>query len=58
MVEADERLSLPGLAAGTYDLRVTDKGGRRCLFHNVVIRADGPYAFSISEAQMKSCSPP
>ncbi len=54
-VDPDERLSLPGFVAGTYDVRVSDKGGRRCLFHNVSVRADAPYAFSIAENQMKAC---
>jgi hypothetical protein len=55
-VDPDERLSLPGFAPGTYDVRIVDKGGRQCLFHNVAVRADGPYAFSIAEDQMKGCT--
>lgn len=54
-VDPDERLSLPGVAAGTYNVRVVDKGGRRCLFHKIVLQAGKPYAFSIAEAQMKGC---
>ncbi len=55
-VDADERLNLPDLAPGTYDVRVVDKAGRHCLFHNVAVKGDGPYAFSIAEDQRKGCT--
>jgi hypothetical protein len=57
-VDADERLSFHGIAAGTYDVRVVDSNKRSCLFHHVQIKAQGPYAFSVSEDQMKACSAP
>jgi len=54
-VDPDERLNLPGVVPGTYNVRVLDKGGRRCLFHKIDVQAGKPYAFSISESQMKGC---
>jgi hypothetical protein len=57
-VDPDERLSLPGFVAGTYNVRLLDKSGRACLLRNIVVRSEGPYAFSIAEEQMKSCASP
>ena len=54
-VDADERLSLPGIAAGTYDVRVVDSAKRSCTFANVAVKPTGAYAFSVSEQQMKAC---
>ena len=54
-VDPDERLSLRGVNDGTYNVRVVDKDGRRCLFHKIAVQAGKPYAFSIGEAQMKGC---
>jgi hypothetical protein len=48
-VDPDERLSLGGTESGTYDVRVVDEDKRKCLFSSVALRAQGPYAFSVSE---------
>jgi hypothetical protein len=56
-VDPDERLNLAGIGGGVYDVRVTDSHNRTCVFHAVTVKAAGPYAFSISEQQMKTCSP-
>ena len=55
-VDPDERLSLVEVEGGTYDVRVVDSGKRMCLFHAVTLKSQGPYAFSISEQQMKTCT--
>ena len=55
-VDPDERLSLVGVEGGTYDVRVVDSGKRTCLFHAVTLKSQGPYAFSISEQEMKTCT--
>ena len=54
-VDPDERLAMTGVAGGLYDVRVVDKDGRQCMFHGVTVRPNGPYAFSVSEDQMKGC---
>jgi hypothetical protein len=54
-VDPDERLRLSGVTAGRYDVRLTDTHGRTCLLRNVEVRGDRPYAFTISEDQMKRC---
>ena len=55
-VEADERLNLPGVSPGTFDVRVVDAERRMCTLKGVTLKADGAYAFSISESEMKGCS--
>jgi hypothetical protein len=54
-IENDERLPLKGVTAGTYDVRIKDKGGRVCLVKNVDVKEGGPYAFSIEADQIKDC---
>lgn len=55
-VDPDERLKLTGVGAGRYDVRVTDEHGRTCMARNVELRDDRPYAFSLSEAELKECT--
>lgn len=55
-VTSDERLDLKGLSAGHYDVKVTDANGRTCIVKDVAVLAGKPYAFSISEADLKDCS--
>jgi len=55
VVDPDERLTLAGISAGVYDVRVRDADKRACVFHDVALKAGGPYAFSLSEDQMKHC---
>jgi hypothetical protein len=54
-VAADERLKLPDLKPGQYDVRLVDKAGRSCVVRNVTVSADGAYAFSIGDAELKAC---
>lgn len=54
-VEADERLTLKGVAPGRYDVRFKDKSGRVCIVRNVELRSGKPYAFSISENELTGC---
>jgi hypothetical protein len=54
-VDPDERLSLPGITGGSYEVRVVDKRGRKCLFHDLRLSGAGHYAFALSEEQMASC---
>jgi hypothetical protein len=56
-VEADERISLKGIPAGRYDVRIGDVKGRKCLIKDVAVKGTGKYAFSIAEKQMKGCTP-
>jgi hypothetical protein len=55
-VALDERLELKGLTAGRYDVKVTDVNGRTCIVKDVMLQAKKPYAFSLSEADLKDCT--
>ena len=54
-VDADERLTLKGIEPGRYDVKLTDKTGRKCLVRNVEVKGGRPYAFSIEESDLKDC---
>jgi len=54
-VTSDERLALEGLIAGRYDVKVTDTNGRTCIVKDVTLQAGKPYAFSLSDADLKDC---
>jgi hypothetical protein len=52
----DEGLNLKGIAPGRYDVKLVDKTGRVCMVRDVeVVNGGRPYAFSISEADIKDC---
>jgi hypothetical protein len=55
-VTSDERLDLKGIAAGHYDVKVTDANGRTCVVKDIALLAGKPYAFSLSEADLKDCT--
>ncbi|MBV9654625.1 MAG: hypothetical protein JOZ42_08690 [Acetobacteraceae bacterium] len=55
-VDADERLPLTGVDAGRYDVRLGDRT-RSCVVRNVELSAGKPYAFSLSDADLKDCQP-
>jgi hypothetical protein len=52
-VDPDERLKIVGVEPGHYDVRLTDKAGRTCRVDNVEVKGSGPYAFSISDKDLK-----
>jgi hypothetical protein len=54
-VAADERLKMPDLQPGQYDVRLVDKAGHSCVVKNVTVSAAGRYAFAIGDAELKSC---
>jgi hypothetical protein len=54
-VDADEGLNLKGVGPGRYDVKIADKTGRACVVSGVDVQAGRPYAFSISEADLKDC---
>jgi hypothetical protein len=54
-VAADERLKLPDLKPGQYDVRLVDKAGRSCIVKNVTVSAGGRYAFSIGDGELTAC---
>ena len=54
-VDADERLTLKGIEAGRYDVKLTDKTGRKCIVRDVEVKGGRPYAFSIEESDLKDC---
>ena len=53
-VDHDERLRITGITSGRYDVKFTDKVGRRCTVRNVEVQ-DGA-VFSIEEKQLTDCS--
>lgn len=54
-VSSDERLKLSDVTPGRYDVRIKDKKGRTCVLRNVELKGGEPYAFSVSEQEMKAC---
>jgi hypothetical protein len=55
-VESDERLTLTGVTAGQYTVKLTDTSGRTCVVNDVMLKAGTAYAFSLSDADLKDCS--
>ena len=55
-VDPDERLTIKGIDPGHYDVKLADKAGRVCTVPNVEVKAKGPYAFSISDKDLKNCA--
>ena len=54
-VDNDERLKVEGVAAGSYDARLTFKGGRVCFARGIGVE-DGK-VFSVEADQLKDCAP-
>jgi hypothetical protein len=52
-VEHDERLRITGVTPGSYDVRLEDDTGRRCIMRNIAVQADA--IFSIEERQLTDC---
>jgi hypothetical protein len=55
-VEVDERLDLKNIAAGSYDVKLTDEHGRTCLVKNVAVKSTGAYSFSLNDKDLTDCS--
>jgi hypothetical protein len=53
-VDHDERLRITGITSGRYDVKFTDKAGRRCTVRNIEVQ-DGA-VFSIEEKQLADCN--
>lgn len=53
-VDHDERLRITGIAPGRYNVKFTDKAGRRCTVRNIDVQ-DGA-VFSIEEKQVTDCA--
>ena len=56
-VDSDERLTLTGVEPGVYDVKLSDKTGRTCLVRNVEVKSGRPYAFSLSDNDLRECEP-
>jgi hypothetical protein len=54
-VTSDERLALEGLTAGRYDVKIADVDGRTCIVKDVTLQTGKPYAFSLSDTDLKDC---
>ncbi|MGB8276895.1 MAG: hypothetical protein WCF20_03020 [Methylovirgula sp.] len=53
-VEHDERLNLPDVAPGTYDVRVGYADGRKCTVKNLTLQAGK--IFSIEDKDLTACT--
>jgi hypothetical protein len=53
-VDPDERLRITGVGSGTYDARLADVQGRRCLVRGLKIEVGE--VFSIEEKDLTECS--
>ena len=52
-VESDERLRITDVRSGSYDVKLTDVSGRRCIVRSIRIEAGA--IFSIEEKDLTSC---
>ena len=52
-VEHDERVKILDVPTGTYDIKLVDEKGRKCMVKNVAVK-DGDI-FSIEEKQLAGC---
>jgi hypothetical protein len=52
-VDHDERLRITGIAPGSYDVKLGDETGRRCIVRNITVQAGS--IFSIEERQLTDC---
>jgi hypothetical protein len=55
-VDHDERLTITGVSPGKYDVKVADTKGRVCTVQNVEVVSGRPYAFSLSDNDLTSCT--
>jgi hypothetical protein len=55
-VDHDERLTITGIAPGKYDVKLADTKGRVCTVQNVEVVSGRPYAFSLSDKDLTSCT--
>jgi hypothetical protein len=53
-VDADERLPITGVTAGSYDAKLVDVSGRTCIVKNVKVETG--QIFSIEEKELTSCT--
>jgi hypothetical protein len=56
VVDTDEGLNLKGVVPGRYDVKLVAKSGRACVVRDVEVKNERPYAFSISDADVKACN--
>ena len=52
-VDHDERLRINGISPGSYDVKLEDKTGRRCIVRNITVQAGS--VFFIEERQLTDC---
>ena len=52
-VDHDERLRIPGLKSGSYDVKFVDKAGRVCVVTDISVKEGA--IFSIDEKKPKTC---
>lgn len=52
-VDHDERIKLPGIVPGEYDLKIGDKHGKVCIVRNVKIEANK--VFSVQDKDLTDC---
>ena len=52
-VDHDERLRIKGIAPGSYNVKLEDETGRRCIVRNITVQAGS--VFFIEERQLTDC---
>ncbi len=53
-VDHDERLKITGVAAGRYDVKLTDVNGRTCMARNIEVKPGK--VFSVEEKKLTDCT--
>jgi hypothetical protein len=55
-VDPDERLQLKNIAAGIYEVKLTDAHGRTCYAKGVKVKTTGSYSFSLNDKDLTDCT--
>jgi hypothetical protein len=54
VADPDERLTITGVASGTYDIKLGDKEGRTCMVQGIKVEVG--QIFSIDDKELTSCN--
>jgi hypothetical protein len=52
----DERIRMPGVVPGQYDMKLVDKQGQTCIVRNVAVNGTRKVAVGIDESQLTNCT--
>lgn len=54
--QGDERIRMPGVTPGQYDVKLVDKEGQTCIVPNATVKGSGRVALAIEEDQLTHCT--